>query len=102
MKKIIRLTEGELYNIIGESVSRIIRECDGAVCGDGGSSPAIGGGATGTNTVGGPTSKYQFDVPFGAPLRKNDDGFYTPALKRDRKKGISMNRLGKNKKKNDD
>lgn len=89
MKKVIRLTENELYNIIHKAVTNVVNECDGAAVG-GGTTGAIGGGATGTNTVGGADTKYQYTVPFGTPLRKGKK-FYQPALERDSEKGISVN-----------
>ena len=97
MKKIIRLTERELHNIVRESVERIINEDgDGA---------AMGGGATsdaGLNANGSGDPSMGVTYPFGGIMRrgfagktkkgkkvKNGKPFYEPAL--DRSPGFSVN-----------
>lgn len=97
MKKIIRLTEGELRGIIMESVKRIINEE--------GEGAAMGGGATsdaGLNANGSGDPSMGVTYPFGGIMRrgfagntkkgkkvKNGKPFYEPAL--DRSPGFSMN-----------
>ena len=97
MKKIIRLTERELHNIVRESVERIINEdSEGA---------AMGGGATsdaGLNANGSGDPSMGVTYPFGGIMRrgfagktkkgkkvKNGKPFYEPAL--DRSPGFSVN-----------
>jgi hypothetical protein len=97
MKKIIRLTERELHNIVRESVERIINED--------GEGAAIGGGATsdaGLNANGSGDPSMGVTYPFGGIMRrgfagktkkgkkvKNGKPFYEPAL--DRSPGFSVN-----------
>ena len=69
-KKLIRLTEGDLHNIIMETAARILKETDcGGVGGD------AGGFAVDTNAPGGSTTtdttgNYQYDVPFGKKVQR--------------------------------
>jgi hypothetical protein len=97
MKKIIRLTERELHNIVRESVERIINED--------GEGAAMGGGATsdaGLNANGSGDPSMGVTYPFGGIMRrgfagktkkgkkvKNGKPFYEPAL--DRSPGFSVN-----------
>ena len=97
MKKIIRLTERELHNIVRESVERIINED--------GEGAAMGGGATsdaGLNANGSGDPSMGVTYPFGGIMRrgfagktkkgkkvKNGKPFYQPAL--DRSPGFSVN-----------
>ena len=60
MKKIIRLTESDLHNIVKESVIRILKE-DGAMGGD---AATPGATSASSDRVG------AFDVPFGAVQRR--------------------------------
>lgn len=78
MKKVIRITESELYNIINNAVKRCIEE-DG--------SAAIGGGSFNGATNANISAAAMYDAPAGF-VKKGD-----PTLSRNRKKGISTNHM---------
>jgi len=92
MKKIIRLTESDLHNIVKESVIRILKE-DGAMGGD---AATPGATSASSDRVG------AFDVPFGAVQRrkgyspkgnkssKMSEVDMTPAMERKNGKGGSI------------
>lgn len=69
MRKIIRLTESDLHNIIKETVKQCLQE-DGATAGGTGSAATNGSGffngANNSNTSAAAT----FDVPFGVQRKK--------------------------------
>jgi hypothetical protein len=98
MKKIIRLTESDLHNIIKETVKRVLKEDGGMVGGAAANGSGFMNGANNSQT----SSNAQFDVPFGGVQRRKGyspkgDGTskmtevdMTPAMKRHDGKGGSI------------
>ena len=101
MKKVIRLTESDLYRIVRESIREIIKEDGGATSCAGAMQTGCGSAPQGSNPEAG-----QYTVPFGSVQRRkiynvrdNAKGDVTkqksnvdmsPALKRKNGKGGSI------------
>ena len=66
MRKIIRLTESELHDIVKEAVNRILKEDGGMVGGAASNGSGFMNGANNAQT----SSNAQFDVPFGSVQRR--------------------------------
>ena len=66
MKKVIRLTESDLHNIVREAVNRILKEDGGMVGGAAANASGFTNGANNAQT----SSNAQFDVPFGSVQRR--------------------------------
>ena len=69
MKKIIRLTESDLHNIVKEAVNKILQENDGGGGIVGGAAANASGFMNGANNSQ-TSSNAMFDVPFGGVQRR--------------------------------